>query len=342
MATGEGVGSDHLTHFRRLRDRPGDHHIFLALRIIEAQFADRPRLGESRRPREDAMRLGQEARMSFPPTTIASVAAPGAKPGRLVNRFFGFFGPHGPLPSHLTEYARDRQINHRDPVFVAFADMLTHRMMSLLYRAWVTGQPAADFDRGGDRGLTAHVAALGGHHGAALRDRDAMPDLAKVHYAGLMGAQVKNAEGRVSILSGFMAVPVHMQDFVGSWLELEPDDRWQLGAGGALGRTTSIGTRVWTRSAKFRLILGPVDLPAYLRLLPGQPTMNRLAAIVRNYVGDALDFDVNIVLRAADVPQTVLGQGARLGHTSWLGTRRDSADAADLILSPPHLAPRAA
>lgn len=342
MASPDGSGSDHLTHFRRLVSSPRDHHIFLALRIIEAQFPDKPRMGRSRRPREDAMRLGQVPLMSFAPSTITAVTAPGVQPGTLTNRFFGFFGPHGPLPIHLTEYAHERLTRNRDRSFVAFADMLTHRMMSLLYRAWVTGQPAVDFDRGTDTGFARHVAALGGYHGAGQRNRDAMPDLAKRHFTGLLGANVKNAEGLVAILSGFMNAPVRMQEFIGSWLDLEPDDRWQLGTGGRLGQTTCIGARVWTRNAKFRLIVGPVSFEDYMRLLPGHPTMDRLAAIVRNYVGDALDYDVNVLLKAGDVPQTVLGQGARLGHTSWLGRRRTPADADNLFLEPQHLARQAA
>ncbi len=148
MAAPDGSRSDHLTHFERLKAEPEAHHIFLALRILEAEFADKPRLGHSRRPREDAVRLGQEARMAFPPTTIRSFTPPGARPGKLENRFFGFFGPHGPLPIHLTDYARERKINEKDDTFIAFADMLTHRIMSLMYRAYVTGHPAVDLDRG--------------------------------------------------------------------------------------------------------------------------------------------------------------------------------------------------
>lgn len=101
MATGDRPGADYLTNYQRLLDDPGGHHIFLALRIIEAQYAENPQLGKSRRPREDAVRLGQEARMAFPPNTIRAFKAPDATgPGVLINRFFGFFGPHGPLPSH--------------------------------------------------------------------------------------------------------------------------------------------------------------------------------------------------------------------------------------------------
>ncbi|MBC7479914.1 MAG: type VI secretion system baseplate subunit TssG, partial [Pseudorhodobacter sp.] len=59
-------------------------------------------------------------------------------------------------------------------------------------------------------------------------------------------------------------------------------------------------------------------------------------------VGDALDWDVNLILRAADVPRAALGGvNAALGHTTWVGMRRDGGrDADDLYLSPPHVLAR--
>lgn len=324
-----------MTPFDKFSRDPSSYHIFLALRVIEAEFAASPPIGTARRPREDAVRLGQEAEMAFPPTTIRAFNPPdGARPGRLTNRFFGFFGPHGPLPSHLTEYARERDRVHGDPTLIAFADMLTHRMMSLLYRAWTTGQVAPSFDRGPGGAMEDKVAALAGQLGASLKDRDAMPDLAKRHFAGHLARGPKNADGLSAILTSFFSAPVSLQQFVGSWLELEKADCWQLGAPGGLGRTTSIGTRVWSRSAKFRLRLGPMSLEEYRRLLPGGPSLARLKAIVHNYVGLGLDWDVNLILKASEVPPAILGQGTRLGQTSWIGERQGRTDAGDLYLNP--------
>ncbi len=338
MATGKRSGPDDLSHFERLANDPEKHHVFQALRVIEAHFSDAPRLGESRRPREDMVRLGQEAELAFPPSSIAEFRpASGGQPARLTNRFFGLFGPQGPLPLHMTEYARDRRRNHRDPTFIAFANMLTHRMMSLLYRAWTAGQPAPSFDRHDDP-MARKVAALAGFRGDNLQDRDAMPDLAKLHFAGHLAQGSKNAEGLVSILSGYFGVPVHLQQFVGSWLELEPDDRWQLGAMAGLGQSTSIGQKVWSRAAKFRLKIGPLPLADFQRLLPGGASLDRLRSIVRNYVGDTLDWDVNLILAGDEVPRASLGGTTRLGHTSWIGSRKDMdetrADAEDLYLYP--------
>lgn len=338
MATRDGPGPDDLTHHDRLRQDPQTFHIFQALRVIEAQFPAAPPLGLSRRPKEDRVRLGQEAELAFPRTTIRSYTPPvdgaEAKPGVLTNRFFGLFGPNGPLPSHLTEIARERVLKHRDPTFLAFANMLTHRMMGLLYRAWTTGQPSPDNDRGEGGRFERKVAALAGGDGAASQNRDAMPDAARRHFAAHLSAAPKHADGLVAMIQAFFQAPVCLQQFVGTWLELEPDDRWQLGAPAGLGRATSIGTRVWSRSSKFRLRIGPLSLEDYNRLLPGSESVTRLTSIVRAYAGDALEWDVNLVLRGDQVPRATLGGDTRLGQTSWIGSRDPARPADDLYLSP--------
>ncbi|WP_299044429.1 type VI secretion system baseplate subunit TssG [uncultured Tateyamaria sp.] len=335
MAPGNRSGADSLTHLERLSKTPEKHHIFHAFRVLEAAFPEAPRIGDARRPRQDKVRFGQEAGLSFPPSTIAGFEPPkGEKPGRLTNRFFGLFGPMGPLPLHLTEFARARLRHHRDPTFVEFANVLTHRLMTLLYRAWRSGQPAPSFDRGDNDGIERKIAAIAGYHGTHLRGRDDLPDLAKRHFAGLLSQGPRNAEGLKSIVSSFFGTNVRVQEFVGCWLELEPGDCWRMGAPATLGRTTSIGERVWTRSAKFRLKIGPLSLRDYERLLPGGGSLPRLRAIVRNYVGDALDWDVNLVLRHDEIPKAQLGHTMRLGQTSWIGTAKSDKDADDLYLVP--------
>ncbi len=349
METADGDQPDRLTHYAQLLADPRRHHIFLALRVMEAAFADAPRFGESKRPREDRFRLGQEAELAFPPTTIASLTPPdGGRPGRLVNRMFGLWGPMGPLPIHLTEYARDRLRNSRDPTLIAFADMLTHRMMGLLYRAWSAALPAPSFDRAmrGDRGRSfadpfeRKIAALSGHYDSGLRDRDAMPELSKRHFVAHLAPVPRHPDGLEAMVSTFVKAPVQVQEFIGEWLDLEPDDRWALGTAVGLGFGTSIGIRVFSHAAKFRLKIGPMRLEDFKRLMPGQVLIRRVEDVVRNYVGDTFDWDVNLVLARADVPRSQLGGDTALGHTSWLGARTQDSDADDLYLVPRSLAAR--
>lgn len=106
----------------------------------------------------------------------------------------------------------------------------------------------------------------------ALRDRDAMPDLTKLHFAGLLANQTRHAEGLAAILSAFFRMKVRIESFVGTWLPIPPGDHTRLGRSprtAALGRTALLGGRVWSRQHRFRIVFGPLDLADYQRLLPG-------------------------------------------------------------------------
>lgn len=337
MEGDERPAPDPLRRLRGLVAEPRKYHLFQALRIIEAAHAEHPRLGLSIRPAQDPVRIGQQAELAFPPVTITEFTprdpATG-RPGRLRQLFFGLFGPMGPLPVHITEYARDRERNARDRTLTAFADLFHHRLASLLYRAWASGEPAPSFDRPDDDPFAQNVAAVAGLRGAAFRDRDAMPDLAKLHFAGRLADASRSEEGLLAIVSAFFRAPCSIESFVGSWLELDPSDRWVLGGPARLGRSASIGTRVWSRQAKFRFRIGPLPLAEYERLLPGGDSLRRLVAIVRNYLGDALDWEVNLVLAKGEAPPLRLGTTGKLGWTTWIGRAASTREADDLHLHP--------
>ncbi|MEJ8472475.1 type VI secretion system baseplate subunit TssG [Roseibium algae] len=327
------AGAD-LSRLEALEHSPQKHHIFQALRLVEAAYADQPRLGRSRRPSQDPLRLGQDPELAFPTSSISSFTRkPETGRHQLKQNVFGLFGPHGPLPLHLTEYARDRLRNHHDPTLVAFADVFHHRMISLFYRAWTTGEPAPSFDRPDDDPFGAKLDALAGLSGAEFQGRDAMPDLAKRHFAGLIAAAPHSEAGLMAVLMKFFRTKISIESFVGSWLHLEPYDRGRLG-NATLGGSASLGEKVWSREAKFRIRIGPLTLQEYTRLLPGGQSLKRLAAIVRTYAGDTLDWDANLVLRENEVPPTVLGSSGSLGRTTWIG-RRSKGDADDLYLAAP-------
>ncbi len=315
MASDERKKAGDLSRFNAFKEHPEKYHIFQALRLIEAAYADKPRLGRSRRPSQDAIRLKQRVDMGFASSTVARFLPQDkqtGEPGELTQHMFGLFGPNGPLPLHLTEYAYNRQRSFRDPTFKAFGDMFHHRMLSLLYRAYTSGEPTASFDRAGETDPFAQkVAAFAGLKGAGLADRDAMPDLAKLRYAGRLAHGIRNEEGLLALISGFFGAPATMESFVGTWLELDSKDTWELGnphKPAKLGQSCSIGSKVWTRQAKFRFRVGPVGLAEYKRLLPGGDSLKRLKALVNNYMGEAMMWDMNLVLRKGEAEPAMLAK----------------------------------
>ncbi|HLY57045.1 MAG TPA: type VI secretion system baseplate subunit TssG, partial [Stellaceae bacterium] len=308
---------------------------YQAMRRLEAAFPERPRYGRSVRPSQDAVRLAQEPSVIFAPSTLSGWEEREGFPARLLVHCFGLFGPDGPLPLHLTEYAQNRRRNFRDPTFQRFADVFHHRLLSLFYRAWADSRPIVSFDRPDEDRFATYVGALVGIGMGSLRRRDAMPDLTKLHFGGRLAQQTRPAEGLAAILSNFFTMPVRIECFIGAWLTLPVRDRTELGASvatAAIGESALLGGRVWTRQQKFRIVFGPLSLKEYMRLLPGGSSFHKLVPIVRNYAGDTLLWDVNLVLRHDEVPPTVLGREGFLGWTTWLMPRRKFSDASDLFL----------
>ena len=84
----------------------------------------------------------------------------GDAPPRLTVNFFGLLGPNGPLPLHLTEYARDRLRNSDDPTMARFLDLFHHRMLLFFYRAWAAGQPTVSRDRPGEDRFETYIGSL--------------------------------------------------------------------------------------------------------------------------------------------------------------------------------------
>ena len=95
-----------------LSSDPRSFGLFAALRALEQAFAERPRLGESRKASDDAVRLGQAPHLTFAPSDVAKFEHDEAG-ASLEQHSFGLFGPNGALPLHLTEHAYTRRHHQR-------------------------------------------------------------------------------------------------------------------------------------------------------------------------------------------------------------------------------------
>jgi len=311
---------------------------FRAVRLLENQRRDLPRVGTSLSPAQDAVRFGQTPSLAFPPSTLESVEPREPDGGaKLFVRFFGLFGPNAPLPPHLTEYAHERKLHYGDRTLEAFLDIFHHRLISFFYRAWATNQKTVDMDREEDQRFSLFVGSVFGLGGEAQRNRDSIPDWAKLHFAGRLACQTRSAEGLESILREFFEVPAQLETFVGHWMDLPEDSICELGQSrqtGSLGVNTIVGLTIFDTQLKFRIRLGPMKFADYERLLPNSPSFERLSKWVLNYCGQQYFWDAQLVLEAGEVPTTQLGAAGRLGWTTWLKTQPFTHDANDLILVP--------
>jgi type VI secretion system protein ImpH len=322
--------------WQNLVNAPYKGDLFSVLRWVECQTQDKPLLGRSPRPHFDSLRLAQEPSLNFAASTISSVLhVPGDAHPRVTIHGFGLFGPNGPLPLHLTEYARERLRRFNDPTFVRFADMFHHRLILLFYRAWADTQSTVSMDRRGEDRFTRYVASLVGYGQPGLRSRDNVADHAKFFHASHLARQTRNPEGLAKILSVYFEVPVVVQEFVPHWITLLASEQTRLSqfnGNNRLGEESVIGTRVLDAQHKIRIRMGPMPLARYCTLLPTGIAATHIATWIKNYLGLEFFVQLQLVLRKDAVFSAQLGNCAQLGWTSWLDAHRNQLDADDLTI----------
>jgi type VI secretion system protein ImpH len=319
---------------QRLQEKPAEFDFFQAVRRIECTPGGHSRIGASEHPREDPIRICQATSIAFNPSAVSEYVPKDEKhPARLFVNFMGMLGTNGPLPLSVTEYVYDRIHNAGDPTFARFLDLFNHRMISLFYRAWASAQQTVSRDSRANPTWDRYVGSLFGVGTEAFRGGDEFPDEAKLHYAGHLSCETKHPEGLASIVGAYFGVEAKVIEFIGRWLPIPEDCLCLMGSPSArLGLSAMVGSHMWECQQKFRIRLGPMGLSDYERLLAHKPSFRRLIAMVRTYIGDELLYDVQIILRADEVPRMRLGGYGRLGWTTWLGQRSLESDADDLVV----------
>lgn len=297
-----------------------------AVRLLENAHRDKPRVGDAVKVRDEVVRLSQHVTLGFRGHALQSLElGTGVHPHRLHVNFLGLLGSHGPMPLHLTEYSNQRAKHHGDPTIREFLDLFNHRMLSLFYKASVQFDPAVSFDRPGDNTYAEVLGALCGLLPEASADRDAIADTAKRHYPGWFGSSAKSPDGIVSLITAHFEVPVTVREWVGGWLALPEDSRIRLGQrsdSAQLGRAVYIGKRVWSIRHKFCIRLGPLDWDTFSAFKPGGAPARALHDLVRNYVGDEWDWDLELQLESTAIRPLRLDRQHSLGFDSWASNRR--------------------
>jgi type VI secretion system protein ImpH len=317
---------------------------FEAVRVLERLLPERQAVGYDASPAKEVVRFRSRLSLDFPPSEIHEIAREeNGGPPEMTVAFMGLAGPLGVLPRHYTEMLLER-LRRKDFALRDFLDLFNHRLISLFYRAWEKYRFPLAYERALSRGsedrFSLYLYDLFGMGTAGLRGRLATHDKPLLFYAGLLSQHRRSASALAGLLGDYFGVPVAIAQFVGQWLPLAEDSRTRIGAKGAnhaLGDSALAGSRVWDQQAKFKLRLGPLGLKEFNQFLPSGSAFRPLLQLTRFFVGQALDFDAQLLLKAAEVPWCRLGGGPdhspRLGWSAWLKTREFTRDAGDAVFS---------
>jgi type VI secretion system protein ImpH len=334
---------DHLLPLEeRLFEQSYDFDFFQAVRLLHLILSDRTGVGRIAKPAEEPVRFQIRQSLEFPASSIHAISDE-ADPPRMTVAFLGLTGVQGVLPHHYTEYILARA-QSKDFTLAAFFDLFNHRIVSLFYRAWEKHRFPARFQLAEVKqetdDITHYLFDWIGMGTAGLSGRMATRDDALLRYAGLLGQRPASAISLAAILRDYFGVPVEIEEFVGAWYALSEDDQCDLAGeslSNELGQGAIAGDAVWDQQAGFRVRLGPLPLARFLSFLPGSKAVGELHDLARFYIGPILQFDLQLVLRAHEVPWCRLGDespsGPRLGWCGWLKTEVFSEDADDAVFA---------
>jgi type VI secretion system protein ImpH len=318
---------------------------FQAVRLLERVHPERLPVGRDAVPSKEAVRIRSHVSLTFPASAIYELKRPedGNGPPQMTVVFMGLAGLLGVLPRHYTELLLER-MRYKDFALRDFFDVFNHRIVSLFYRAWEKYRFPVAYERARSRGdaydpfslCLFHIVSLGT---GGLRNRIKAKDEAVLYYSGLAAQQPHSASALEAILADFFGVPVKVEQFIGAWLSLDEPQRTRIGRNNCrLGIDAMVGSRCWDQQASFRLVLGPLSFHEFKQFMPSSAGFASLIDLTRLLVGLTLDFDVQLVLKAAEVQSCALRRpgpdALRLGWSSWLKTKEFSHDATDAVFGP--------
>lgn len=345
---------------------------FQAVRLLERLTPKRCPVGRAGPPHGEVVRFRAHLSLSFPPSSIYEIQPASAElpvPAMTV-AFLGLTGPSGMLPQHYTELLLRLERDAKGPeknALRAWLDLFNHRLVSLFWRAWEKYRFYIRYERDEHAGrepdtFTQAVFSLAGvgmpvlrnrlcvvsriEAGGAARERilARIDDVSLLHYSGFLAHRPRCAVALEALLQDYFGFAIQVRQFQGQWLRLEPVNQSRLGAADGncrLGVDLVAGERVWDVQCKFRVRVGPLGYAAFDEFLPdcsARPARKALFLLIhlaRLYAGPELDFDVQLVLRAKDVPECRMtaeeSAGPRLGWNTWVRSQAMSRDAEDAV-----------
>lgn len=323
-----------------LIDEPYRFDFFQAVRILEKMYPERKPVGMEAMPDEEIVRFRSRVTLNFPPSQIHEFQESvdedtGEEKLEMFINFMGMLGVNGVLPSHYTELAMSR-IRYGDTALWAFSDIFTHRAVSLFFRAWEKYRFPIAYERGQDE-FTEYLFSFVGLKTKGLRGRMSLEDESLLPYSGLITQRPHSATALAQIVADYFGINAKVKQFFGQWIELDKESITKLSqANSLLGYDALIGTRIWDQQSKFRLALGALSFKEFRAFLPDGTAHKPLKSVIKFMTGLEFDFDVQLTLKAKQVPSCILTTRAKrrpmLGWTSWLKSEPFEKDDEQVVL----------
>lgn len=256
--------------------------------------------------------------LAFPPSDVSSIDVSGAQQMTIRLPMMNLLGITTTLPIGLTDYAnRDRKGS--EPL-QAFLSIIQNRIHYL----WIGALRKYNIWRGGGGPAMQIFERL------SARSLEQFEDY-NLCWLSAFSRRVRSADDlRRVVQSMWKGIPVRIEENVGRWTTVET--RRPLGYKQRLGKCAIvIGSKIFDRTSKIRISLGPVDINTYKSLLPNLSNNRLLKNVLSLYINEPLICELEVSCYQRDLDSAALEGSSTcrskdvegLGRTMRLGRGGD-------------------
>ncbi|MBN1601268.1 MAG: type VI secretion system baseplate subunit TssG [Chitinispirillaceae bacterium] len=306
----------------RLQQEYHQFNFFQAVSLIEEYFQSQ---GERNPIDTGKIRFVPDPSISFPPNDIAGIRdIQGVYV--LMLSFMGLVGITSPLPVYFSEYLSRRQ-EHAPPLY-NFLTIFNHRIHTLFYKSWKKYHFIKAFSTDGSDLFSRNIGRLTG----CTSETQSPEQLRLLAYCGILAGLRRGPAALEALLSDYFGnIPVRIEQFFPRWTPLR--EKTKLGIDSRLGMTALCGTSFYDVAGKFRVVVGPLKREIYEEYLCGSDNIGIMKSIIRDYIADPLDFDIEVQLQSMELIPVRLGwDTSRLGTTSSLGKSSSRSEIESVII----------
>ncbi|OYO29871.1 type VI secretion system baseplate subunit TssG [Janthinobacterium sp. PC23-8] len=314
-----------------LSEAPYRFGFFQTVRLLERWVCRQGACPES--ALQDGVRFHNSVALAFPAGEVEAVWYDSAQRRvHLRPSLLGLLGVHGTLPLHYTERLASQERASGHAGARAFLDAVWQRAPAMFYRAWADSRIECQVDAEGRPGYLPLQLALAGAWPAQLAKAGALPSEAIACHAAVLRQRPVSSESMGEVLGDYFGVPVRIESFVNAWHTRASDERSLLGvANVSLGQGVMLGERCRRSDLRLRLWIGPLSRAQFDEFLPGSSAGLALRSMLSLFGLPSVQFEIRLILRAADVHGVTLaagmaGGGACLGQTARLQTEEAMRD----------------
>ncbi len=332
LSAAEGSRATLDTRLAAFEQRAPQFDYYRLIYLLERLYPEAPRLGFTGPASEERIRLRGEPSLVFAASDITELTpfkfADGIDRVRVSTAFLGLYGSSSPLPAHFVEdIALSVYQGGAQPVR-EFLDVVHHRVLSLLYRAWSKYRQSVGYLSQGKDKFTRRMFCAVGLDGFSEAEQAINP-FYFLKFAPMLATKSRSARGLHVVLDELLGgIGVDIEQFVGHWTLIEKPLRNKLGLGNhQLGESLVLGRYVYDGSGRYTVKLGPLQYDDYLSFLPGGHRRPFLQSVINTFTPGIHDVMLELHVDLDAAPRFQLGspRAATLARTAWLGGTGDQS-----------------